>query len=211
MVRERTSNRVFPDAHIIHPPPGDEPLLPARYFPATHRLEVDVGCGRGRFLLARARQHPGTNFLGIDQFLLRLRKIDRRAVQENLGNIRLIKGNALHVLSRLPSGSVSACYVFFPDPWPKRRHHRRRLVSRHFADLMVDKLAPRGQLHLCTDHPEYFAAMMAVMEPDRRFRIIAPFVPTDEEETDFGLLFRRKNLSINRCSFEKDGEPGANR
>lgn len=203
MVRERVNNRDFNDRFIVPVPPGTDPLPLTELYPAPAPLEVDIGCGRGRFLLARAQAHPSLNFLGIDRCTLRLRKIDRRAEVIGLTNIRLVQGDAIHLLVRLPAESAAAFYVFFPDPWPKRRHHSRRLVSPHFIDLVFHTLSPGGAIHLCTDHADYYSAILKHWRSDSRFRECEPFVPTEAEETDFGLIFRSQNRSANRCSFRK--------
>jgi tRNA (guanine-N7-)-methyltransferase len=204
MVRERVNNRDFNDRFIVPVPPGTEPLPLPGLYPASAPLEVDIGCGRGRFLLARAQALPDLNFLGIDRCTLRLKKIDRRAEIIGLTNIRLMQGDAIPLLARLPEGSTSTVYVFFPDPWPKRRHHPRRLVSPQFIDLVFRALSPGGVIHLCTDHTEYYSAILKHWRSDSRFRECDPFIPTEEEETDFGLIFRSQGKSANRCSFRKD-------
>jgi len=205
MVRERITNRNFHDAFLISPP-GQDALLPIQsLYNARQPLEVDIGCGRGRFLLARACHCPHFNFLGIDLSLLRLRKIDRRAVAGNLDNIRLVHGEALRILTALPPESVSTFYVYFPDPWPKRRHHIRRLVAPPLVDSISKALTPRGKIHLCTDHLDYFMAISRVWRADSRYSEIEPYIPAPDEETDFCLLFKSQGLAPNRCSFQKNG------
>ena len=207
MVRERITNRVFHDAFLI-PPPKQNTLLPvSTLYQAIQPLEVDVGCGRGRFLLARASKCPESNVLGIDLSLLRLRKIDRKAVAGNLGNIRLVHGEALQILSALPPQSVHTFYIYFPDPWPKRRHHIRRLVAPPLVDIIAKAIAPHGKIHLCTDHKDYFLVMQRIWRDDQRFTAIEPFIPEPDEETDFCRLFSSQGLSPNRCSFQKQAAP----
>lgn len=203
MVRERVKNRVFHDVFLVPPPADKSPFPLQSIFSSPAPIEVDIGCGRGRFLLARAHGHPLVNFLGVDQSLLRLRKIDRNAVARHVGNIRVVQSEALRLLSALPPQSVRTFYVFFPDPWPKRRHHVRRLVAPAFIDLVFNALLPQGRIHLCTDHDEYFSAMLQHWRKAPRFLEIEPFIPSDEEETDFGLIFRKQNRIANRCSFQK--------
>ena len=203
MVRERTTNKLFNDAFII-PTPEPETLLPlSTLFQDTLPVEIDVGCGRGRFLLARASKCPKSNFLGIDLSLLRLRKIDRKAVSGNVTNIRLIHGKALDVLAALPPESVSTVYIYFPDPWPKRRHHSRRLVAPPLTDTLSKALAPAGTIHLCTDHKDYYQEMLRVWRGDQRYMEIAPYIPPPDEETDFCLIFKSQGLDAHRCSFQK--------
>lgn len=204
MARERASNRCFHDAYILPPCAPDVSLDPQAVFGRAAPLELDLGCGRGRFLTARAAAHPGINFLGVDRLLLRLRKLDRRAVEAGLRNIRLLRADAwASIRTHLPAGCLRTCYVFFPDPWPKRRHHGRRLVSHAFADAMDRLLEPGGVVHMATDHPDYFAAMQRVWDQDARFERVDAFVPTEEEETDFGLIFRAQGLPVGRCSYRR--------
>ncbi len=204
MVRERTKNRDFQDILIIPATDVKPGLDISSQYPTPGPLEVDVGCGRGRFLQARALSHPHINFLGIDRVSLRLRKIDRRANQAGLANIRLIQGNALHVIQDiLTPGSVSVFYIFYPDPWPKRRHQNHRLVSPPFIDLLHATLIESGSIHLCTDHVDYFLAIQKLFTADSRFVEIPHFLPCAEEETDFGILFRTQDRPARRCSFQK--------
>lgn len=204
MVRERVKNRIFHDQYVVPRPPKEAPSAPLpAFFTDDHPLEVDIGCGRGRFLLSRAQAFPDHNFLGIDLSLLRLRKIDRKAVARNITNIRLLHDDAESVLPGLAGLNISTFYVFFPDPWPKRRHHCRRLISPTFVAHIHTALAPGGTIHLCTDHLDYFAAMTRLWDPDIRFERIPPFIPSEDQETDFGLLFRTQNLVANRCSYLK--------
>lgn len=203
MVRERVKNRNFRNVFLIPFPSTREEAGIQLPFDNPQPLEVDIGCGRGRFLLAKARINPGINFLGIDRSLLRLQKIDSKALASGLNNIRLVNTDALRYLPDMPPASVSTFYVFFPDPWPKRRHHSKRLISQAFTEIVFQTLAPSGTIHLCTDHAEYFDAMLRCWNASKHFRQVAPFLPTEEEETDFALLFKAQNLPTHRCSYQK--------
>lgn len=203
MVRERGKIRTYRSVFLI-PPPGDG-TESAREWPFNNGnpLEVDIGCGRGRFLLAKARANPETNYLGIDRSLLRLRKIDTKAQAAGLANIRLVHGDAMWCLDCLHPGSVAAFYLFFPDPWPKRRHHSKRLVSAAFVASVTRTLAPAGIIHLCTDHADYYAFMLKCWDGCTHFTPVTPFLPAADEETDFALIFNSQNLPTYRCSYQK--------
>lgn len=204
MVRERASNRDFPDAHITRLEAIERPESLPQLFPKPAPLEVDIGCGRGRFLLARASREPGFNFLGIDRVLLRLRKLDKRAEAAGVKNIRLVLGDAAQLIrEKLPRSSVQTFFAFFPDPWPKRKHHGRRLISKLFVSDLWSALTPMGCIHIATDHADYFAAIRTVFDGDTKFDPIPPFVPSEEEETDFGMIFRTKGQTLFRCSYRK--------
>lgn len=168
-------------------------------------LEVDVGCGKGRFLAVRAEAEPGTLFLGVDRLLRRLRKADRKLLRRGVTNVRLLRIEASYAVTYLlPAGSVSVFYIFFPDPWPKKRHHRRRLFAPPFVESLHRALEPGGRLHVATDHIPYFEAILALLSADTRFDTIPPYEPaTAEERTEFETLFLGQGLDIGRCSFRK--------
>jgi len=173
-------------------------------------LEVDLGCGKGRFILARAKANHDTNFLGIDRLLRRLKKVNRKISREDLSNVRLLRVEASYAVEYLlPPISVSTFYIFFPDPWPKRRHARRRLFTKSFLDSLHRILRPAGCIHLATDHMDYFTEICGLFGQDHRFTAVPAFLPSEEERTDFELVFLKKEAQINRCSFQKTevGDP----
>ncbi len=191
-------------ATIINPKNWLDPLPVGDLFPNPAPLEVDVGCGKGRFLIARAKSHPESNFLGIDRLLTRLRKTDKKIVRAGLSNVRLLSLEAdysVHFL--LPPESVSVFYIFFPDPWPKRRHHRRRLFHDSFLKAIEETLIPEGKIHIATDHLNYYEQVHELMTRASAFDEIPPFAPTEEEQTDFELIFLGQGSEIGRCSFQK--------
>jgi tRNA (guanine-N7-)-methyltransferase len=119
------------------------------------RLVVDVGFGRGEFLTALAQAEPGTAFLGIEYSWKRVLKLVRRLARSELRNVRVVFAPAELVLPRLPDASVHELWINCPDPWPKKRHHRRRLIQPGFVREVARCLEPRGRLLVATDHPGY--------------------------------------------------------
>ncbi|MFH1477703.1 MAG: tRNA (guanosine(46)-N7)-methyltransferase TrmB [Verrucomicrobiota bacterium] len=194
----------LPSLRII-PTDWTTPLdLAAVFGRPPQRLEVDLGCGKGRFLLARAAAYPQISFLGLDRQTRRLAKVERKAQRAQLANIRLLYAEAAYAVTHLlPRDSVAAYYIFFPDPWPKRRHHRRRLFDAAFLDALNTTLMPGGCIHLATDHPAYFESIRRLLAGDARLTAMEPFVTTPEEHTDFELIFIQQNKPIGRCSFAK--------
>ncbi len=128
--------------------------------------EVELGFGKGRFLLASASAAPGRPFLGIEMVSKYFRLAARRAEARRLDNLVLLRGEALYLISTLlPAAMARTVHIYFPDPWPKSRHHRRRLLDPRTVDLALSLLEPvSGRLCFATDHVEYGEAVAATLE-----------------------------------------------
>jgi len=196
------------ESAVIYPESWTAPLPLERYFDPAASLEVDLGCGKGRFLTERARTCPGVSFLGVDRKLSRIRKTDRKVVRAQLRNVRLLRVEAAYLVEHLlPQRSVRACYVLFPDPWPKRRHHRRRLITPRFVRALHGALEPAGCVHLATDHLDYFERIAELFGGSGLFEPAAPFAAAEAERSEFETLFVRREVRIGRCSFRSLPRP----
>ena len=142
-------------------------LVPADYFRRLERselchdgrpLEVDLGCGDGAFLLEMARQFPERDFLGVERLLGRVRKVCKKLTRQHLSNGRVLRWESRYTVEwLLPEASLARLHLLCPDPWPKVRHHRRRLVQVEFVEALRRALMPGGEFLFMTDHEEYFA------------------------------------------------------
>lgn len=196
---------------IIAPPDWTTHLPIDDLYPASRPLIVDVGCGKGRFLTARALGDDTHNYLGIDRLLVRLRKTAKKIQRMQLTNVRLLRIEASYAIEYLiPDGRVAAYFILFPDPWPKKRHHKRRLFTAAFLDSLDRTLEPQGCVHFATDHLAYFEDVHDVLAADERFLAEDPFVPSDDERSEFETIFRRQGAEIGRCSFRRHGAAQVN-
>jgi len=179
------------------------PLPLDTLFDPARPLEIEIGCGNGRFLVARAVKNPETQYLGIERLLPRVRKLDKKACRLGLDNLRVLRLEAFYTFYYLlPPHRVRTVYVLFPDPWPKRRHHGRRLFSPLFLDALWARLEIGGTVQVATDHPDYFASIHASLSADPRFQETAAMERTADEQTDFERLFRGQGLPIGQCAFQ---------
>jgi len=159
-----------PPTLIYRPRSILERLVWTDLFPATQPIEVELGSGDGSFLVEHARQHPDRNFIGVERLLGRLRKSDRKGLRAGLRNLRLVRLEAGYLVEYLlPSVSAQALHVYFPDPWPKRKHQKYRLVNEAFASAAGRALVPGGTVYLRTDDVDYFAQMQTVFGRDPGF------------------------------------------
>jgi tRNA (guanine-N7-)-methyltransferase len=128
------------------------------------RLTVDLGFGRGELLLALAAAEPATAFLGVEYSFKRVLKLARRLARTPLRNVRLVQATAESIVGdRLPDACVRAFWINFPDPWPKKRHQRRRLIQPGFAHALARRLEPGGVVYAATDHAGYAEAIADVL------------------------------------------------
>ncbi|UCH84795.1 MAG: tRNA (guanosine(46)-N7)-methyltransferase TrmB [Candidatus Latescibacterota bacterium] len=136
----------------------------ADVFGNDHPVEIEIGCGKGKFLIARAMQYPDVNFLGIDLVWKWMRYAVERSQKRSLTNVKFIKTDAREMVRYgAQSATVSVFHIYFPDPWPKRRHHKRRLITGAFLRELHERLAPGGLIELATDHIDYFRQMQAAV------------------------------------------------
>jgi tRNA (guanine-N7-)-methyltransferase len=165
---------------------------------------VDLGCGKGRFLLAHARRHPEARLLGIERKLRRIRKIDRKAAQAGLENLRLLRMEAVYAMRHLmPAGWMDRCFILFPDPWPKECHRSHRLMSPEFFEVLDHTLSAVGEVQFATDHAPYFESVQETLASDSRWTDAPPYSPEADEVSDFELQWRAEGKAIYRLAFRR--------
>jgi tRNA (guanine-N7-)-methyltransferase len=135
----------------------------AKVFGRSGPVHIEIGSGKATFLVAQARAQPAVNFLGIEW----ARKFYRYAVDRigrwGLRNVRLLRADAATFLRELvPPGSVDCFHIYFPDPWPKKRHHKRRLLQAANLEILLRCLKPGGEIRIATDHADYFEQIRQV-------------------------------------------------
>lgn len=149
------STSVHPDAHVDW----------AAVFGRRARVFVEIGSGRGEALVALAEQHPDADVVAFEVFQPAVASTLSRIQRHGLTNVRVVLANGVEGLERLfAPGSVTELWTFFPDPWHKPRHHKRRLVSGEFAALVASRLTPEGVWRLATDWEDYAASMREVLD-----------------------------------------------
>jgi tRNA (guanine-N7-)-methyltransferase len=160
----------------------------------SHPLKLEIGFGMGSFLIEMAAQEPKTNFIGMDFYHKGIRKLMTRIKKLQLENIRMAYGDVRFKVPLLfKDGELDTVYINFPDPWPKKRHIKRRLIKPDFVKLIGQKLAPEGQIHLATDSKTYAIEMLEYFNADPTFQ---------NQDPESGFLESRVDLP--KTKYEKN-------
>jgi tRNA (guanine-N7-)-methyltransferase len=176
-------------------------LDPFAIFGRAAPLHVDLGCGDGSFLGDLARQNPDKNFLGIDKLAGRIAKACRNAAP--LANVRVLNVESSYAIRYLlPEASVETFYLLFPDPWPKRRHHRRRIVTHDFLSSVHRALQADGVLRIATDQRDYFEQIDRTAKNHSGFGAI-DFDRVERPTTKFERRFHQAGTPIYRLTLRK--------
>ncbi|HEY2796668.1 MAG TPA: tRNA (guanosine(46)-N7)-methyltransferase TrmB [Thermoanaerobaculia bacterium] len=134
-------------------------------FGRTAPLEIEIGTGKARFLLESARAHPERDYLGLERALAYYRICRERVARSGLANARVLRADGrTFVETALAPSSVRAFHIYFPDPWPKKRQKKRRLLDGVFLELAASRLEPGGLLRITTDHPDYGSGLGSLVE-----------------------------------------------
>lgn len=182
--------------------PESEPLDARALFGDDRPLEVEIGFGSGEHLAAQAEAQPTRGYIGCEPFLNGVVGALGHIRERGLDNVRLHMGDALTVLERLPDASLERVYLLHPDPWPKARHAKRRMVNPGPLDLIAAKLRRGGEFRLGTDDPTYCRWSMMVMNGRRDFAWLAEtprdFLdrPADWPETRYERKARRQGHEV---------------
>lgn len=177
------------------------PIDPAALFGRKRPVEVEVGSGKGTFVLARAAARPEVNLLGIEYAGSYCHYTADRVRRAGLSNVRMLHADAGEVFARLPAASLARVHIYFPDPWPKRRHHRRRLLQARFLPRLLHTLAPGGELMIVTDHVGYFQQIRRILtDVPGLARIPFPRM-TDAGGQIVGTNFERKYIAQGRAFY----------
>jgi tRNA (guanine-N7-)-methyltransferase len=191
-------SRIFQPASILHR------LQPAEMFPSSQPLDVELGSGDGSFLAAYAAAHPERNFIGVERLLGRVRKLDRKAQRAALTNLRILRFEASYVVQwLLPQQTVGAIHIYFPDPWPKRRHWKNRLITEPFTELVRGALEPGGKIYLRTDNAAYYEQMLAVFTANPNFKSIETPPELANFKTDFERGFNAQGIPTRFAAYHR--------
>ncbi len=189
---------------------GVEQLDWRRVFGREGRVEVEIGIGKGRFLLACAAARPEVLHFGIEWSNEYLRLVETRAERGNLDNVRFVRADASDLVRRaIPEESVSTYYIFYPDPWPKKRHHKRRFLQAANVDALAKTLVPSGWLHVATDHDDYWAVIEPLLDTHPAFARQPAFggpefpLPVDGALTNFEAKYEVQGRSRHRGSWRR--------
>jgi tRNA (guanine-N7-)-methyltransferase len=191
------------------PRPG--PLDWREVFGNDHPVEVEVGSGKGLFLVTESQARPGVNFFGIEVVRKYQLFTATRLATRGLRNVRVACADARVVLrDRVATGSVQGVHVYFPDPWWKTRHHKRRVFTDEFAAQCARVLAPGGVLYVATDVADYAAMVRATVGAHTALRELPGPAEHEPEHdldylTNFERKFRREGRAIHRMAYQQVG------
>src|SRR5436189_4541393 len=165
-----------------------------------HPVELEIGMGKGTFLTEQAKARPDVNFFGIEWANWFWRYASDRLRRNGCTNARTVRAEATYFLSEfVPPESISVLHIYFPDPWPKKRHHKRRLIQEKFMPLVQRILKPAGRLQIVTDHADYFEQIEPVVRASQ-LQIVDYNRPGSASEGEFvGTNFERK--------YKREGRP----
>ncbi len=206
MVRRRTGLRLGHGATVE--PIGLEvrnlpkPITGLALFGNEQPLELEVGTGKGAFLAEEASRRTGVNFIGTDRASRDGRYASDRLRRRECSNARVVLADAGYFLSEfVPDAALAAVHVHFPDPWPKKRHHKRRLIRPNLIREVERVLIPGGRLQIVTDHQEYYARIEAVIRSSSLAP--SPFVrpTTAGSEELVGSNFERKYQRLGKNAY----------
>jgi tRNA (guanine-N7-)-methyltransferase len=191
-------SQVFPPAENL------SEIMPWRtLFGSDRPVEIDVGCGKGLFLVTAGAERTGTDFLGIEASRKYALLSARRVAERGLDNVHVVVADARVVLSAyVPRESVQAVHVYFPDPWWKRRHRGRRVLNELFLHDVERAVVPGGQLHVWTDVEEYFRTTQELIRRHTGLRPVGPAAEREpQHDMDYQSNFERKMRRRGRCVF----------
>ena len=181
-----------------------------KVFGNKNPVVIEIGFGMGESTLKIAKANPDINYIGIEVFLYGFSKLLANASKEGLKNLKVMRFDAVQVLQDMVmDNSVDGFHVFFPDPWPKKRHHKKRLIQVPFAELLASKLKKGGYIYCVTDWEEYAKQMLEVFDKvsslENPYGGFAPERPW-RPETGFERKGLEKDYVINEVWVEKGGE-----
>lgn len=194
----------------IDPEAALDPERMRGLFGSGRRVEIEVGIGKGRFLLASAEARPDVLHIGVEWANKYLRIAESRAVRRGLTNVRFARVDAREMVElAVPDETISAFYVFYPDPWPKKRHHKRRFFRKQTLDHVARTLVPGGMIHAATDHSDYWEAIAEVFATHEAFDRCPGFggqdfpLPVDEPLTNFETKYLVEGRRRFRASWKR--------
>ncbi|MDP4645636.1 MAG: tRNA (guanosine(46)-N7)-methyltransferase TrmB [Akkermansiaceae bacterium] len=199
---------------LQRPPISEKEFVPPHYFRrlelseirnGERPLEVDLGCGDGTFLIDLAKHHRERDFIGVERLLGRCKKVAKRIKRAELDNAKILRLDSKYVVEwLLPESSVSRIHLLCPDPWPKAKHHRRRLVQIQWLKSVKAALVPGGEFLFMTDHEEYFEWGEEQIRESGLFEVL----PWEDDsffypKTDFQIQWEAEGKSMHRIRCRK--------
>jgi tRNA (guanine-N7-)-methyltransferase len=168
--QDRLYREVLPDLTLQLPPHGELDL--DAVFPGRPWRLLEIGFGGGEHLVRQALRHPGSGYIGCEVFSGGVAKLVQAVEAEGIGNVRVFVDDALKLIGRLPAGALDGVYLFYPDPWPKTRHHKRRFVSPLTLGELARVLKPGAELRFATDIEDYANWTLAHVLREPRLRLV---------------------------------------
>ena len=191
---------------LVRPRSYVERLNLHELFAQVQPIEIELGAGDGTFIAQWAALNHQTNFLAVERLLGRLRKIQRKSHRAGLTNLRALRLEASYFAAfLLPAESVAAFHIYFPDPWPKRKHRGHRLINERFAEVLRTALCSGGIVYLRTDDADYFGQMRRSFDANKKFEPVATPEPLCEVVTDFERTFNAEGIQTNRAAYRRIG------
>ncbi|HSW44389.1 MAG TPA: tRNA (guanosine(46)-N7)-methyltransferase TrmB [Phycisphaerae bacterium] len=200
------------DVILPAPAPGEK-LDFRKIFGDDRPVEMEIGCGKGGFLLRRARAMPDRRFFAVEWANKFYKYAADRMVRRQVPNVRIMRADAVHLVrNALPPECLTMLHIYHPDPWPKKRHHKRRLIQPPFVAAAVDALVPGGRIAVQTDHAGYFEQIQSVLRAEKRIEEVSFDIPEagvldGRVETNYEIKYLREGRSIHQIAMLKRETP----